>query len=610
MAERTRARKRQLLLVEGELGLGKSRLAAEMVREWMTEGGVGYGSKCMSYGQNIPYQGWREIMTAIFGLTPTLSADEKLDHMVAGITDLPRPADRPDYWLNRLPLLGDVVGIEVPENHFTEQLPPELRRHNTFTLIEAIIRYQADRHTLLILVEDVQWADDLSIELITYLAENLRDSPLFITLLYRPNINVEALQVLQDLPDNFMMQLEPLSTDDSRNLVRLLANKRALPPDAEEEILLRGQGNPFFLQEMTGAILDVIGNQEKQTYDLLETLDLPDTVQDVILARVDRLSEDEKLTLKIASVIGTNFQRLLLSEIHPMNNAQLQLPAQLDRLEDQKLLRLEQPAPKWEYVFRNVIAQEVIYEGLLLAQRQQLHAVVADALENIAPEEVGQLAFHFKRANNWEKALHYLKIASARARREHANHAAIGYYSEILNCLINLSSGQNGSGMISPEYWDTLLERAKLYNLIGWRDEEVEDLGTLGILAEALDDDSRRAIAAQQWVTLYETSGDYDSGLELVERFVELAKKVGDEVLIGRGYTHWGKLLYLRGYYDQATEYLERSVEFARKNQDSAAEADSLHLEGLSRTQKCSGETCRSRAVLSFRKGDVELGDE
>jgi len=582
MSSRAREGRGQLLLVEGELGLGKSRLAAEMVREWMIEGGVGYGSKCMSYGQQIPYQGWREILIAIFGLTLSLSAEQKMDHLRAGLADLPAPANQSDYWLDRLPLLADVLGLDVPENEVTEHLPPELRRENTFGLMETIIRHQVGRRPLLILLEDVQWADLLTLELVAHLARQLVDQPLMMALIYRPEMNLDLLNKVTSLIDSYILQLEPLSAQESLDLVRMLLGKRSLPSEVEQVILSRGQGNPFFLQEMTGAILDVIGNQEKQTHDLLETLNLPDTVQDVILARVDRLSAEEKLTLKIASVIGTNFQRLLLSEIHPMTDAQYHLSDQLEKLEHANLLRLEQPAPKWEYVFRNVIAQEVIYEGLLLTQRQQLHAVVAEALENLAPDAVEQLAFHYKRANNWGKALHYFKIAGRRARREHANNAAIGYYSDILSCLVQLAPAKvRGQAVINVDYWDFLLERAKLYNLIGWRDEELEDLGTLGVMAEALNDDYRRALAAQQWATLYETSGDYDSGLELVERFVTLAHQVGDNGLLGRGYNQWGKLLYLRGKYDTATEYLQRALDLAIKCADKSIEAETRHSQGL-----------------------------
>jgi class 3 adenylate cyclase/tetratricopeptide (TPR) repeat protein len=597
MASRVRAGQLRLLFIEGEFGLGKSRLAAEMVREWMMEGGAGYGSKCVSYGQQIPYQAWREVLVAIFGLTPSLSTEQKLNHLTTGIAGLPAPPEQPNYWLDRLPLLADVLGLELPENGFERHIPTALHRQNTFDLIEAILRHQAGRHPLLILLEDVQWADELSVALAEHLALKLVDVPLLLSLVYRPGADLSLLTGLNDLPYAHTIFLEPLPPQESRDLIRILLGHRHLSPDVEEVVLNRGQGNPFFLQEIISSILGVIGNHEKQTFDLLEALNLPETVQDVILARIDRLSEDEKLTLKIASVIGIHFQRLLLSEVHPSSDAHYRLPAQLDRLEDEKLLRLEQPAPKWEYVFRNVIAQEVVYEGLLLAQRRQLHAIVAEALENLAPDEVERLAFHFKRGQKWDKALHYLRIASHRARREHANHAAIGHYSEMLACLVNRLGG-TGTNTISTDYWDILLERAQLYELIGWRDEELEDLGTLGIMAEALDDDYRRALAARQWARLYETTGDFDTGLELVERAVNLAQKIGDDNLVGQGYNQWGRLLYLRGKYETASDYLQRALAIAQEHHDDNAMADCLNNQGLVAFYQADYET----ALDSFQR--------
>lgn len=577
MAARARKGNLQLLFIEADLGLGKSRLAAELVREWMSEGGVGYGSKCVSFGQQVSYQGWREILVAIFGLTPAFSMEQKIAHLVTGLTELPAPPEQPGYWLDRLPLLGDVLGLDLPDTSFTRHISAELRRDNTFTVVEALLRHQAGRHPLLILLEDIQWADDLTLILAAHLAQALVGSPILIGLLYRPEANLAALTPAINLPYAHAMRLHPLSEQESLDLVRILLRGRSVPAEVEEVILSKGQGNLFFLQEITNRILDVLDNQKKQTTDLLETLDLPDTIQEVILARFDKLSEEEKLTLKIASVIGTHFQRLLLSEVHPMIDAQYRLPEQLDRLEHENLVRLEQPAPKWEYVFRSVIAQEVVYEGLLLAQRRQLHHIVAEALEHIAPDAVEQLAFHFKRGHDWTKALHYLRIASQRARRENANNAAIGYYSEILSCLENLSP----HNIVTTDYWDTLLERARLYNLIGWRDEELEDLGTLGVMAEALNDDTRRALAARQWAQLYETSGDYNSALEIIERCVTLARHLGDKALLGQGFNHWGRLLYLRGQYDTALDYLQQALDLAEQSRDENAMAACLNNQGL-----------------------------
>jgi len=577
VAARAREGGLQLLFIEGELGLGKSRLGSEVVREWIMAGGVGYGSKCISYGRQTPYQAWREVLAAVCDLTPSLSPPRQLARLATSVANLEDPPDQPGYWAARLPLLADVLGLEAPENNFTQSVSGQLRRNNTFALIEALLRRQAKRRSLLILLEDIQWGDELSLSLAAYLAKALADTSLLLVLVHRPmsKIDMELLVGVKRLPYVHTIQLEPLSSAESLELLKILLGDKQLSPDTFEILLSRGQGNPFFLQEITGAILNVAGSQTNQLLGLSETLNLPDTVQDVILTRIDRLPEAKKLTLKIASVIGPSFQRSLLLAIHPLQQTQFLLSSQLEDLEIEKLIRLEVPAPKWEYIFHNVITQEVVYEGLLLAQRRQLHRAVGTALENLVPDEVEQLAFHYSRSDDWEKALHYLKIAGDKARREYANHAAINHYSEILTYL------SNHKEIVSMDYWDILIERSKLYNLIGQRDEELEDLGTLGVMAEALNDDRRRALAAKQWASLYETSGDYDSGLELIERSVQLAQKAGDEKLVGEGYNHWGKLLYLHGEYETAHDYLQRALEIAQNHHDKNTQADCLQNLGI-----------------------------
>jgi predicted ATPase len=554
-----------------------------MVREWIMAGGVGYGSKCISYGRQTPYQAWREVLAALCDLTPTLSPPRQLARLAASIADLEDPSGQPGYWADRLPLLADVLGLEAPENNFTQNISGQLRRNNTFALIEALLRRQARRHSLLILLEDIQWADELSLSLAAYLVKALADTSLLLVLVHRPMAETdrELLAEVKRRPYTHTIHLEPLSPVESMELIKILLGDKHLPPDMYDILQSRGQGNPFFLQEITGAILNVAESQTNQFLNLSETLNLPDTVQDVILTRIDRLPEAKKLTLKIASVIGPSFQRSLLSAIHPLQQTQFLLSSQLEDLENEKLIRLEVPAPKWEYIFHNVITQEVVYEGLLLAQRRQLHQAVGAALENLVPDEVEQLAFHYSRSDDWAKALHYLKIAGDKARREYANYAAIAYYSEILNYLANQSDSDRSNGIVSADYWDILLERAKLYNLIGRRDEALEDLGTLGIMAEALNDDRRRALAAKQWANLYETSGDYNSGLELIERSVQLAQKADDEKLVGEGYNYWGRLLYLRVEYETAHDYLQRALEIAQNHHDKNAQADCLHNLGI-----------------------------
>ncbi len=580
MAARARAGTLQPLFIEGEPGVGKSRLVAEMAREWVLAEGMAYGSKCMSYGQQIPYQSWREILATILGLTPSLSPPEQLAQLASATANLATPFDQPNYWTHRLPLLADVLGLESPDNDFTQHISRELRRNNTFAMVEGILHYQAQQQPLLILLEDIHWADELSLSLAAYLVQKLSACPILLILVHRPATkeDLHALADVKNLPYAYTIRLAPLSSQESLDLIRILSGAKSLPPEMEELLLSRGQGNPFFLHEITGAVLDVINGQENYGSGRGESLDLPDTIQDVILSRIDRLSEAEKLTLKIASIIGATFRRSLLAEVHPMPDAQLMLSSQLDRLEKEKLIQLETPAPNWEYSFYNVIAQEVVYEGLLLAQRRQLHSTVGQALEVLSPDEVEQLAFHYGRSDNWNKALQYLKTAAQKAHREYANQAAINYYSEILTYLADTESGP---GIISWEYWDVLLDRARLYNLTGQRDAESEDLGTLGILAEALNDDGRRALAVKQWGDFYGTIGDYYSGLELVERALQLAQQAGDNKLIGSATNHYGKLLYLLGEYKAAHDYLQQALLIAQDHQDDNAQGNCFTKLGI-----------------------------
>jgi len=584
MAARTREGLLQILFIEGELGVGKSRLATEIVREWVINGGVGYGSTCASYGRQTPYQAWREVLEDIHGISPNFSSQQIFARLERGIADLVDPPDEPDYWKKRAPLLAEAMGLEPPDNNFTRDISGQLRRNNTFALIEAILRRQAERHALLLLLENIQWADELSLALIEYLTTTLTDMPVFLVLIHRPMTENPwpKLAEIRDLPYSQTVCLEPLSADHSHQLLNLLLNERRLVPAAMDKILSRTQGNPFFLQEIARSVLGTV-HQHNGHETEFELPDLPDTIQDVILSRVDRLPEETaKVTLKVASVIGTAFARSLLFEVHPSQVPAYEIAKQLEKLEAEKLIRLESPSPKWEYVFHNVVTQEVVYEGLLLAQRRQLHSAVGDALENLNPEAVEQLAYHYNRSTNIEKALHYLAIAAQKSQREYATQAAIEYYTAIIELFPSLPGADGRArGIVFLEYWNYLIERAKLYNLVGQRDNEIEDLGTLGIVAEALDDDRCRAVGAKQWAYLYGTQGDYESGVELIQRAVELATKVGDEKLLGEAYNYWGHLLYLRLEYETAHQYFQNTLRLAQKHQDKHAQADSLNSLGM-----------------------------
>ncbi len=586
VVEKVRQGQLQMLMIEGELGVGKSRISTQLVKEWAVDNRAAYGSKCVSYGRQIPYQAWREVLTAIYGLTSDMPPSEQIARLTEHIKHLPEAAGQPDYWLNRTPLLAETLNIDIPENSFTRNISGELRRNNTFALIEAILRQQANQAPLLIVLEDMQWADELSLALIEYLATTLTDMPILLTLVHRPLLEKpwKKLPELREFPYVNHLRLDPLSTTHSAELLGLLLNGISLRLETVTMLLERAQGNPFFLQQIAKAVLDAVSEQAASNgFEPLHLPDLPDTIQNVILSRIDRLADETtKFTLKVAAVIGIQFSRTLLLSVHPMSLHLRELTVQLNRLQSEKLIHLERPAPKWEYSFSSVVTQEVVYEGLLLSQRRTLHATVGKVLEETTPDEIDQLAYHYGHSDLIDKGIHYLTLAAQKAQREYANQAAIDYYSDILD-LFTVPDAATGRprGIISKEYWDFLMARAKLHNLVGEREQEIEDLGTLGIVGEAINDDYRRALGAKQWAYLYGTAGNYLEGIKQIKRCVELAEKVGEQKLVGEGYNYWGQLSYLLHEYETAYQYLQKALMIAQSTQNIQAQADCLDSLGM-----------------------------
>jgi predicted ATPase len=303
--------KGQVIGITAEAGMGKSRLIAEVIRLARKRGFTGYGGACQSSGTNTPYLVWQPIWQAFFDLDPEMPQRKQIRLLEGELED--RVPER----LDSLPLLGLVLNLPLPDNEFTGALDPKDRKSALEILLEDCLKSAIRETPLLIVLEDLHWVDPLSHDLLETLARVSENLPICFVLAYRPPALVRLQeQRVEKLPHFTRVELQDLTASDAEQLIRAklaqLFPERtgALPKALAEELTLKSQGNPFFIEELINYLHDR-GLNPYDTHALKE-LELPASLQTLILSRIDQLTEPQKVTLKVASIIGRVYMDTIL----------------------------------------------------------------------------------------------------------------------------------------------------------------------------------------------------------------------------------------------------------------------------------------------------------
>ena len=422
------------------------------------------------------------------------------------------------------------------------------------------------------------------------------------------NVGHEYLETLRAMPVTETLALGPLVADDMITLIsaRLGLSRDVLPAPVISLVQRWAEGNPFFAEELLFALRDEgmlaltedEGGGKSCTIcgDLTETAQtLPDTVQGLVLARIDRQPPERQLILKTASVIGRTFDYASLCYVLQRQTAITDsvLRPHLDALDELELTLLHSPEPELAYAFKNLITQEVAYETLLFAQRRALHHTVAEWYEQLVeaeredatqdstpadsslsslPTHLPLLVHHYHQAGIVEKEHAYARLAGEQAAARFANAEAVRYFSRALE--------------LTPESelerrYALLLSRERVYALQGNREAQERDLAALEHLSDALGDRQRQAEVALHRAHYAEVIGDYAGVIAAAQRVIDLALMVNDEGREAAGYLQWGRALWLQGENEAAVPQLERALILARRAGRGQVEADSMRTLGV-----------------------------
>lgn len=579
----------QIVRIIGEAGMGKSHLVAQFIQRVLEQGLKVSMGACLSITRNTPYAPWRQIFYKLLDLE---DASESV--MIANLREKIE-VQNPE-WALRLPLLGDLLALPIPENPTTAAMDSEVRQKSLFSLLGEMISSWAEE-PLILVIEDIQWMDEVSKSLTETIAQQaISAAPVMLLLVQRPEV-VGDDAILAELRKHAFhtdILLSEMSEADIATLIRTRLGGRLSKLLAE---IVQGmtRGNPFFANELTVAmrrenkilqnenhvweisedLLNVLRRadfvaQREGEWHLRDSVDfsavklgVPDSIHGLILSRLDRLPEPHKLTLKVSSVIGHYIDLALVSLAHPEDKPITEIESEVRFMEAEEVVNEEFPE-RLIYVFRHHTLQEVTYDTLLFTQRQQLHRSISEALLQQQPDAVTQIAHHSFLGELWVLALEYNVRAGEQAKQLHANQQSIDFFQKALESAQHLPQSDT-----AEERKHIHLSLGELLVSTGQYDQANEHLKTALALSREQNDPHYEARCCRWFGRSHEVRGEYAVAMTWLNRGFGIVEGM-DSLEEAELSLVAGLINYRQGNFDEALAVCERGLRVNLSLEDAA----------------------------------------
>jgi DNA-binding CsgD family transcriptional regulator/Flp pilus assembly protein TadD len=521
--EQVKSSNGQVALLCGEAGIGKSRLVTELKTEAFAQGFQVLQGNCFPEDRSCPYAPLLDLLRSIF-----------LTSSTAQVEALVGPFAR-----EFAPLLPDVVHT-LPNLHILPPLPaldPEQEKRRLFAALTHFFLNQAAQQPLLLVVEDLHWSDDTSLEFLQHLVRRCASQTLLVLLTYRSDeVGPPLSHWLAELDRQHLGQeiaLTRLTRSETGAMLQAIFDlERPAQAAFLDAIYTLTDGNPFFIEEILKSLMaagEISYAHEAWDREPLGDLHIPRSIADAVQQRSDRVSKSARQVLILAAVAGRRFDFTLLQKV--TQHDELQLLTLMKELIAAQLV-VEESAE--QFAFRHALTRQAIYSELLVRERKALHSSIAKTMEHlyagVLEEHLADLAYHFSEAGVFEKALSYAQQAGERAQRLYASHAAIEQFTRALDAVHHL----------------TLSTPAELYHARG---------------------------------QAYETLGEFELARQDYEQAFEVAHEAQDDIAEWQSLLDLGFLWAGRDY-QQTGAYFRQALDRARALADPKLLAHSLNRLG------------------------------
>jgi len=517
--EKAKSGQGQVVGVVGEAGVGKSRLILEMKGMLPKEECICLEGDCLHYGGSMPYLPFLDMLRSYFDI-------KEVDREFLIKNKIAEKLDQLDERLRGiLPPLHEILSLKVEDEEYLK-LDLQKKRELTFEAIRDLLIRESQDKPLVLIIEDLHWIDRTSEDFLTFLIGWLAGARILLVLIYRP----EYTHQWGSKSYYNQVRVDQLSTGTSAELVQSILEEGEMVPELRELILSRAAGNPLFMEEFTHSLLENGSIQRKDNQFVLSRktsdIQVPDTVQGIIAARMDRMEESLKRIMQVASVIGREFAFRILQAIIGM---QEELKSHLLNLQGLEFIYEKSLFPELEYIFKHALTQEVAYNSLLLKRRKEIHQRIGEAIEELYPDRLEDfyetLAYHYKQGESFDKAIDYL-----------------------------IKSGEKGYERYSLEESHQHFKEA--YDILSSKPGRTREEDTL--LIDLLI----------KWAYVFWSRGDYRGLTDSFGAFQNLAESLGDKARLGMFYAWLGYAILCRGKLKDSYQYLSKALKLGEESGD------------------------------------------
>ena len=546
----------QVVFLVGEAGLGKSRLLHEFRRSLANVPHGWFEARCASYARTTAFHAIAD------GLRRRVGIDDRDDEAAALAKLTAFEQEQGGDLDGALPYLRRLLSLPSGDPS-VDAMDAIVRRSETAGALPACFLRAARHEPLVMVIEDLHWIDTASEEFLGFLADSLPAMPVLLVLTHRPGYE----QPFGDRSYHVRIPLQALSEGQMAQMVGGVLDSEDLPGELRELIARKAEGNPLFVEELTRSLLEegvlAVKQGRVSLQRELASISVPDRIQDVLAARLDRLPEEPKRAIQIASIIGREFALRLLARITEAGSRLEGIVGELRALE---LIYEKAAHPELAYMFKHALTHDVAYESMLVQRRKALHRIVGSAIEELyadrLPEHYEAMAHHFTEAEDWEQALRYHELASEKAEQAYANHAAIEQAQEALSIADRL-----GESVSSERRAALALRLARCF----WFVSDFRASGDAFEMAAELSGPAEAAAAHARASFSFLWSHDYERSREVREVALEQARACGAAAAEAVGLISQDELNLVHGRLISDDSSALRAIEQAERSGDAPA---------------------------------------